>query len=300
MTARLFIGITTWNSGTFLGHTLAAIRRTTDARSTRLMILDNVSTDDTVSIARDHGAEVLVRQSGQDMALMDLFNASRSEFTLLMHADVILLDERWFDLCRAATTKNIALVSPEDIGCGPYTRPWGANMPESSFLFFRTDDARRTRRWFKRRRFGVHLPYRAIDFTGPHITHHLPDCLRARGLDWRPMSVHTSTRMAAPIYTPAFEAPQWNPELAMYDYGLGNFYSLDGVVTHYHNWYERALEAVPDDSDRVLSREAGALPVAFLQTYSRRFLGDLVNGTVRIPTTPASRPAATPSPTSAT
>jgi glycosyltransferase involved in cell wall biosynthesis len=289
MTAQLFIGITTWNSATFLGHTLGAIRRTTDAQSTRVLVLDNVSTDATVQIARDHGAEVLVRESGQDMALMDLFNASRSEFTLLLHADVILLSERWFDLCRAAMTGNVALVSPEDIGCGPYTRPWGANMPESSFLFFRTKEARKTRRWYTRQRFRLQIPYRAIDFTGPHITYHLPERLRERGLDWRMMNVHPSTRMETPIYTPAFEAPHWNPELAMYDYGLGNFYSLDGVVTHYHNWYERALEAVPDDSDRMLSREAGALPVAFLQTYSRRFLTDLVNGTVRVPT--ASRPA---------
>src|SRR5689334_4812101 len=98
MTARLFIGITTFNSATFIRPALAAIRKTTDARSTRVMVLDNASTDGTVEIAREFGAEVLVRKSGQVMALMDLFNASRSEFTLLTHADVVLLDPRWMDV----------------------------------------------------------------------------------------------------------------------------------------------------------------------------------------------------------
>ena len=48
----LFVGITTWNSAAFLPISLAALRRTTDERTTRLVVLDNQSTDATRDIAR--------------------------------------------------------------------------------------------------------------------------------------------------------------------------------------------------------------------------------------------------------
>jgi len=65
MAHDLFVGITTWNSAAFLPYSLAALRRNTDRRRTRMMILDNFSTDATVSIARGFGAEVVQRRSGQ-------------------------------------------------------------------------------------------------------------------------------------------------------------------------------------------------------------------------------------------
>jgi glycosyltransferase involved in cell wall biosynthesis len=280
---RLFVGMTTWNSAGFLPTSLAALRTMTDARETRLVILDNDSTDTTVDVARQFGAEVIQRKSGQAHALMDLFNLSRAEMTLLIHADVVLLDRRWLDVCAAHLTGNVALVSPEDIGCGPYTRPWGRGMPESSFLLFRTALARRTRIWFRRQRFRLPLPFRGLDVTGDHITYNIPARLRAHGLEWQAMRVHTSTRVDDPIYTPPFHAPQWSPELAMYRYGLGNFYSIDGIVTHYHNWFERALEDVADDSERTLPASSGGLPLVFLKRYTRTFLDDFARGAVDIP-----------------
>lgn len=281
---ELFIGITTWNSATFLRASLAGIRNTTDAKRTRVVVLDNQSTDDTVAVAKSFAAEVVVRPSSQVVALMDLFNWSRSELTLLIHADVVLLGERWLDVCRTHLTGNVALVSPEDIGCGPYTRPWGKGMPESSFLLFRTSLARKIREWRGwRRRLGIRLPYRGIDLTGDHITYNLPKRLHERGLAWTPMKVLTSRRMPEPIYTARFDAPMWTPELANYRYGLGNFYALDGVVTHYHNWYERALEDVTPDSDRTLPAQSGGLPLAFLKTYSQNFLADFARDAVDIP-----------------
>lgn len=287
MTApELFVGITTWNSGMFLRASLQGVRDTTDPARTRIVVLDNDSTDDTVAIARSFGAEVVLRRSGQGAALGDLFNWSRSEFTLLIHADVVLLDRRWLEVCRARLTGDVALVSPEDIGCGPYTRPWGKGMPESSFLLFRTALARKTRRWFRRRRFLLRLPYRAIDLSGEHITYNLPSRLAERGLTWQKMDVLTSARTTEPIYVPRFDAPLWKPELAMYRYGLGNFYALDGVVTHYHNWYERALEDVDESSDRTLPPESGGLPLAFLKRYTRQFLDDLSRGEVDVPRRP--------------
>ena len=283
MTRDLFVGMTTWNSAAFLPHSLAALRRNTEERRTRVVILDNFSTDTTAGIARNFGAEVVQRRSGQPAALADLFNFSRSPLTLLLHADVVLLTPEWLNLCARHLAGNIALVSPEDIGCGPYTRPHGREKPESSFLLFRTASARRTRRWQWRQRFKLRLPYRAVDFNGEHITYNLPRRLAEHGLAWQPMQVHTSDRVAAPIYTPRFDAPRWWPELAMYRYGLGNFYSIDGVVTHYHNWFERALEDVDDDSTRTLSEESGGLPLAFLKKYTSNFLDDFARGTVHMP-----------------
>ena len=153
MAHDLYVGITTWNSAAFLPHSLAALRRNTDERRTRLMILDNFSTDNTVEIARRFGAEVVQRHSSQAMALADLFNFSRSELTLLLHADVVLLTPEWLEVCAQHLDGIVALVSPEDIGCGPFTRPWGREKPESSFLLFRTALARPTRQWQWRQRF---------------------------------------------------------------------------------------------------------------------------------------------------
>jgi len=283
MRRDLFIGMTTWNSAAFLPTSLAAVRRMTDERTTRIVVLDNFSTDATVHVARDFGVKVVQRRSSQSMALVDLFNFSRSSYTLLIHADVVLLARDWLDVCARHLNGNIALVSPEDIGCGPYTRPWGKGMPESSFLLFRTDLVRRTRTTVWRQRFKLRLPLRAIDLSGEHVTYNLPQRLREHRLNWQPMEVHTSVRLDEPIYVPLFNAPGWNPELAMYRYGLGNFYSLDGVVTHYHNWFERALENVGDDSAKTLPPESGGLPLAFIKRYTRNFLDDFARGAVDVP-----------------
>lgn len=283
MKGDLYVGITTSNSAAFLPACLSALRRHTEERATRVVVLDNASLDDTVELAKGFGAEVVVRRSDQAMALVDLFNDSRAEFTLLIHADVVLLSAEWRRVCTARLRERVALVSPEDIGCGPFTRPWGKGMPESSFLLFRTRAARRIRRWLWRRRFRLRLPYRGLDLTGAHVTHNLPERLRAEGLDWHPMRVHASPRVSKPIYTPGFDLPQWTPELALYRYGLGNFYSLDGVITHYHNWYERALEDVPEDSTRTLTPAEGGLPLVFLKRYTQNFLGDLERGELALP-----------------
>jgi glycosyltransferase involved in cell wall biosynthesis len=283
MQPDLFIGMTTWNSATFLPHSLQGIRHTTDPARTRVVIMDNESTDATIPIARRFDAEVVRRHSGQGAALADLFNLSRSQYTLLIHADVVLLDGSWLERCTAHLNGQVAMVSPEDIGCGPYTRPWGRNMPESSFLLFHTTLARKIRIWQWRRRFTVRLPYRAVDFTGDHITYNLPLRLTQQGLTWKAMAVHTSSPVPAAIYTPHFNPTRWIPEYARFRYGLGNFYSLDGVVTHYHNWFERTLEDVPDDSERCLPIESGGLPLAFIKKYTMNFVDDLSRGTLEVP-----------------
>jgi glycosyltransferase involved in cell wall biosynthesis len=279
-----FIGITSWNSEAFLGPCLDQIEKTACGR-VRVVVLDNASTDRSAEVASARRAEVIVKKCSQPQALNLLLAMSKSRYTLLMHSDVILLHDDWLSLCVAKLSEDVALLSPEDIGCGPYTRPWGKGMPESSFLFFDTRKAMSARKVFWRQRFKLKLPYRAFDFTGEHITYNVPTALAACGYTWRMMSVLTSTPEPEPLYVPNFKPKYWWESLPYLRYGLGNFYSLDGQITHYHNWFDRvglgSYDFDPTSTETIPPE--GGIPKAYLQICSRRFLVDLVNGALRIP-----------------
>ena len=199
---QLFVGITSWNSEEFLPRCIRAIQGSTDAGTTKMVVLDNESEDASVKIARDLGTTVLVERCSQADALNRLASLSRARYTLLIHADVIMLGPSWFALCQSKITERSVLVSPEDIGCGPLTRPFGAEKPESSFLFFATSALRdlRSIRWQKSG--PVKIPRRRIDFYAPHVTHNIPRELAKRGLSWFKMDVHWSERVSEPIYSP--------------------------------------------------------------------------------------------------
>jgi glycosyltransferase involved in cell wall biosynthesis len=281
---ELFIGITTFNSGLFIGHCLDSLAKTTRGNRPRIVLCDKFSTDGTAETARKAGAEVVRSAASQADAYNILFSMSRSPYTLIIHADTVLLSDQWFELCKSRIKDNVALVSPQDIGCGPYTRPFGAGMPESSFLFFDTEKMLKARiiRWL--RRFGIPLPERCLDFYAPHITHRLPDHLKRAGLSWFPMEVHTSNKVAAPIYAPDFKPKVWSDELPYLQYGLGNFYSIDGVITHYHNWYERRIENTAISDPRAATEKDGkGFPLAYIKTYTETFLRDYTAGCVSLP-----------------
>ena len=282
---KLFIGITSFNSAVFLGSTPEAVQRNTDPDSTRIVVLDNESTDRSRELALDYGVEVVNRSCTQPQALNHLLGLSRSEFTLLIHSDVILLSPQWLEVCERRMTGKVALISPEDIGCGPYTRPWGKNRPESSFLLFRTEMARAARSWYRVQRFKIRWPYRALNFFGDHVTHSLPEALAARGYTWVMMSVHTSKFEDNPIYQPKFKPKIWSDSLSFYRYGLGNFYSLDGHMTHYHNWFDRTVgESVQlDGESQQTFPEKDGLPLAYVKAYTEKFLSDYQNRTLIIP-----------------
>ena len=265
---ELFVGITSWNSALFLPHCIQAVRSNTKDVRTEIVVLDNLSEDGSADIARAHGTNVIEERCTQPDALNRLFSLSRSRYTLLMHVDVILLNPRWFEVCRDKLSKNIVLVSPQDIGCGPFTRPWGRNMPESSFMFFDTVGARKLKqtRWVRRFR----LPYPAQNrFLSQ--TRHTSSAGAARRA-WPAMArdecayVQSSdgTNLAARISRPMC----WSDELAYLQYGLGNFYSVDGIVTHYHNWFERTVKPGPA---RPSENEDG-LPRAYLDVYTTTIL----------------------------
>jgi len=277
----LFVGITSWNSELFLPHCLAALRSCTAGVPLDLCVLDNGSTDRSAQLAREAGATVVVRSCTQPEALQALVRRSRSPYTLLLHADVILLDPGWFELCTARLRGNTVLVSPQDIGCGPLTRPFGAGMPESSFLLFRTAGLRRCRRLIWRRRHRIPLPRREFDFSGGHVTHNIPRRLAERGLTWQPMEVHVSNHEATPLFLPDGVPDLWTEELGHLRYGLGNFYGLEGRITHYHNWYDRVITRSGPSAPSAAGKRS--FPPAFINAYSQRFLADYQAGRVDLP-----------------
>jgi glycosyltransferase involved in cell wall biosynthesis len=276
----LFVGVTSWNSSLFLERSLPALRSTRAGRDCRLVVWDNASTDGSVALARRVGADVVCQAALQGQALSELAAMARSELVLLMHSDVILLADDWFDLCVAfMDRRGAALVSPEDVGCGPYSRPFGAGMPESSFLLFRRDALARLARWTWGRGAGSPFPRRRVPFDGAHITHHLPGMLAAERLSWAAMEVHPSDLLPDLAYGPYSGAWIWSAELSRLRYGLGNFYSVDGVITHYHNWYER----IPLDVDEAPDPARRSFPRQYIRDYTMAFLRDFDRGAVRVP-----------------
>lgn len=281
--ADVFVGVTSWNSALFLPHSLEALKARTKGAKLRIVVLDNTSSDDSAAIARRHGAEVVLDSCTQPEALNALVNLSRSPLTLLMHSDVIMLSDRWLDVCRQELRDNVGLVSPEDIGCGPLTRPFGAGKPESSFMLFTADALQRIRIW-RSSGGGVKslVPRRVIDFYGDHVTHRLPEHFAARGLAWKPMTVHWSKRVDTPIFVPDGKPQVWSDELGHLRYGLGNFYSLGGTLTHYHNWYDRIVWQMEGEPSAAVARRAG-FPTGFIKAYTLGFLEDLAAGSVELP-----------------
>src|SRR6058998_3458369 len=120
--SELFIAIPTWNIARFLEPCLGQIEATCSGLRYQIGIVDNGSTDATISIAKAHGARVEVRESYLPDALNVLVSWSRARFTLFIHSDTMLLDPEWFPRCTARLTGTTALLSPQDIGCGPFTR----------------------------------------------------------------------------------------------------------------------------------------------------------------------------------
>jgi glycosyltransferase involved in cell wall biosynthesis len=296
MKAPLFVGVTTWNSELFLEHCLRSIRKTTDGLALRIGVVDNVSNDRSVEIARDMGAEVRVERCSQAIALNRLLSMSDARHTLLIHSDVILLSPTWYRTCSNRLTGDVALVSPEDIGCGPWTRPYGAGMPESCFMLFDTAKALRARTLGWSRRRGIPWPRLRLDLDHHFVTHDLPATLARRGYSWLSMRVHASPSESALLYTPPFTPEYWSEELSHLRYGMGNFYSLDGDITHYHNWFDRVPKDVRLDSLDTTEGDGKGLPLAYLSLSTRHFLEDLESGRLVLPSPdePQPEPRVTP------
>ena len=274
----LFVGITTWNSEKFIDHCLNSISITTNGLKSSVVVLDNQSTDETVKISKKHGAKTIVKKCSQKDALNYLLNISRAKYTLLIHADVVFLSDKWFELCSNRIDGKIILVSPEDIGCGPYTRPYGINMPESSFLFFDTQKIMSLRKVSWTRDYIIPLPVKRLDLYIKHVTHNIPALLARHGYSWFIMNVLISDKLDEPVYEPTTMPAEWSEEIAFLRYGLGNFYSIDNEITHYHNWFDRISNV---SKREVVSKTS--FPVEYIQIYTDNFLNDLQNDSLILP-----------------
>jgi len=277
----IFVGITSWNSQLFLPHCLRSLQETTKGQDISICVLDNNSIDDSVSIARSFGVEVIQMGCTQPQALSFLINYSRADYTLLIHSDVILIDSRWPSLCIEKINGSVVLVSPEDIGCGPMTRPFGLNMPESSFMFFDTKRIKKCRhlKIFPTR--NRPFPYCELDFNGNHVTHNIPATLSRHGFRWFAMNVLTSNLVHEPLFQPSNPPAVWSDELAYLRYGLGNFYSIDSVITHYHNWYDR-IATISQPAPGSIERKKD-FPTEFIYDYTDRFLSDYRENKLDVP-----------------
>jgi glycosyltransferase involved in cell wall biosynthesis len=245
-------------------------------------VLDNNSIDDSVEVAQSFGVEVIQMGCTQPQALSFLINHSRADYTLLIHSDVVFIDHRWLLLCMDKINGSVVLVSPEDIGCGPMTRPFGLNMPESSFMFFNTKLIKKCRHLLllpTRKRF---FPQYEFDFNGDHVTHNIPATLSRKGFRWFAMNVLTSNVVSEALFRPSKTPAVWSDELMYLRYGLGNFYSIDGIITHYHNWYDRiSTQSHPPLDANNCKKD---FPADFIRDYTSRFLSDYQHDNLDIPT----------------
>lgn len=282
-TNELFVGITSWNSELLLPLCLSSLRAYTAGISMRIVVLDNESDDESARIAEAHGAEVIRMRCAQGDALDRLAWLAREPFVLLMHADVVFLAPNWLQMMSGRMIGEIGLTSPEDIGCGPHTRLWGAGMPESSFMLFRRETlaALRYRQW--PRRFRVPFPRTVHDFFGHHVTYNIPARLEVAGWRMDLIPVHVSPITPEPWFVPKVPTRDWSDSFGRLKYGLGNFYSVDGVITHYHNWYDRRPKDSIADDGRSTEADGDGFPVAFIARSTMRFISDYHRGTIEIP-----------------
>jgi len=281
--SELFIGIPTWNSELFIETTLRAIKGTTSGLNLTIAVVDNSSCDRTVEIARSFDCDIHIKSQSLPDALNFLVTRSQAPYSLFMHADTVLLSSDWFQICSSKIDSQCILVSPQDIGCGPYTRPWGVGKPESSFMLFRTDALRKLQSWRRVRRFRLPYPQKVVDFYTRNVTHNLPNIIADKGFTWRMMKVLTSPVSDEPVWKPAFKPISWTNELSYFRYGLGNFYCLDGHITHYHNWFDRIVqENVPVDSEAA-NMSQGGIPAAYISLCTRNFINDYAKNQVQLP-----------------
>ena len=279
---ELRIGITCRNDRDALELCLGSIARTTADTELEVIVVDHESRDGSADLAAGASARVLVRPWNQTESINYLVGSSRAKYTLLLHSDVVLLEDGWFPHLVRRLEGNVALVSPDDSGVGAHMRKaYGSGHPESSFMLWRTALVRTIRRVHPSefpRRARVRLPLmRTLDLYNLHLTHQLASDLARQGLSWTAMTVLPSPRTTGWYHHAVPEGACWDPEWATLEYGFGNFYALEGRITHYHQWLTRF-----SDHDLDLLNDDG-FPIRFLTEAAARFRADYLSGSVKIP-----------------
>jgi len=95
------------------------------------------------------------------------------------------------------------------------------------------------------------------------------------------MNVLTSNVVSEPLFRPSKPPTVWSDELMYLRYGLGIFYGIDGIITHYHNWYDRISTRSHTSIAAVESKKD--FPVEFIHDYTIRFLSDYQQNSLDLP-----------------
>ena len=95
--------------------------------------------------------------------------------------------------------------------------------------------------------------------------------------------IQISDKIETPLYMPKFRPVHWQDSLAYLRYGLGNFYSIDSTVTHYHNWLDRIDKDIDEGSTQTIMPNGEGVPVAYVRAYTENFLRDYTQGRLVVP-----------------
>ncbi|MDE1860122.1 MAG: glycosyltransferase family 2 protein [Candidatus Micrarchaeota archaeon] len=80
--------IPTLNEGKNIGKVLQGVRRVLKGNNIEIIVVDGHSTDDTVELAKKHGARILYDNQGKGSALIKGLHAANGEIVISMDADL--------------------------------------------------------------------------------------------------------------------------------------------------------------------------------------------------------------------
>lgn len=102
---KIDVAVMTYNSGRFLDECLTSIENSIPVK--KLIIVDHYSEDNTVSIAKKHGAEIHSENVGLGYARQLAIKLVETNAFMFVDSDVILPEDNWFK-------KMSSMLKPED------------------------------------------------------------------------------------------------------------------------------------------------------------------------------------------
>lgn len=179
------VAVCTYNSEKYLDRCLKSIRRHIPFK--RLIVVDHYSTDRTIDIAKNHGAEIYFENVGVGYARQLAIDRSNAEFILFVDSDVVFYDGVWFKKC-VKLFKNeklrIGAIGIDTFVKYPnwrmkYNEFWWKNIPQFKKAYFHNV-------YFLRRKAieGIKIP----DYLGAFEHIYIKTYVEKRG--WKVYVVH--------------------------------------------------------------------------------------------------------------
>lgn len=92
---KLDVVVCTYQSGKYLDECLTSVKRYIPVN--RLIVVDHYSTDNTLSIAKKHGAQILLENVSLGYARQIGINAVSSKFFVFVDSDVVISGKGWLE-----------------------------------------------------------------------------------------------------------------------------------------------------------------------------------------------------------